>query len=576
MFKAGVFWIGLASFRDSALVTESIARVLGAKDELAKHIADRELLLLLDNMEQVVEAASGLVTLLECCPNLKLLVTSRELLRVTGEVEYPVPPLAEPEAVELFCARSRLQPDETIAELCRRLDELPLGIELAAARTSVLSPFQILERLSQRLDLFKGGRDAEARQETLRATIEWSYDLLSEEEQRLFARLGVFRGGCTLEASEKVADADLDTLQLLVDKSLARHTNERFWLLETIREYARERLAASSEEVEFRRRHAEYFLKVAESANLSVEAIGKGAQQHEVVIADQHNVRAAIEWGIDADVELSLRLAVALENFWVTQDPAEGMRWFQALLDRSGGVDVKLRAQGWRDYGGCAEMAGQPEVSLRAHTESRELFDQAGDERGVVEADFRLGIAELSRGDRELGRQLCADSLRGFESLGDEVGVLQVLGDLGSFELEDGDPERGRELCERALRMARRIGWAWYEAYLLSVLGEAAFDAGRRDDGERQVREALAVARRIIDRRRTIFTLASLARMAAVNDDVERATTLWAAIEAEEAKGPIGRWAHVRDHYAAQIPNAPSPAQPLELDEAVKYALAEG
>ncbi len=241
-FKAGVFWAGLAPLRDAALVTETIAQTLGAKDSLAAHIAERELLLLLDNFEQVVDAAPELSSLLAACPNLKLLVTSRELLRVQGEVEYAVPPLAQPEAVELFCTRSRLEPDAVIGELCRRLDDLPLAVELAAARTSILTPRQILERLSKRLDLLKGGRDADPRQATLRATIEWSYDLLSDDEKVLFARLAVFAGGCTLEAAEEVAEADLDTLQFLVDKSLVRHTTDRFWMLETVREYALERL----------------------------------------------------------------------------------------------------------------------------------------------------------------------------------------------------------------------------------------------------------------------------------------------------------------------------------------------
>src|SRR6266511_384052 len=175
--------------------------------------------------------APEVAALLEGCPNLRLLVTSREVLRVRGEVEYAVPPLSLPEAIELFCARSQLQPDDAIAELCRALDNLPLAIELAAARTSVLSPAQIIERLSQRLDLLKGGRDAEARQATLRATIEWSHDLLTEEERRLFARLAVFRGGCMLDAAEEVAKADLDTMQSLVHKSLLRHRDERFWML---------------------------------------------------------------------------------------------------------------------------------------------------------------------------------------------------------------------------------------------------------------------------------------------------------------------------------------------------------
>jgi predicted ATPase len=181
--------------RDPALVVDTIAQTLGAKQELAAHIGDKQVLLVLDNLEQVVDSAVNLTALLRACPNLRLLVTSRELLRVDGEVVYPVPALAEPEAVELFCARARIEPDDAIAELCLRLDNLPLALELAAARVSVLTPAQILERISQRLDLFRASRDADPRQQTLRATIAWSYDLLSTDEQRLFARMSVLVSG---------------------------------------------------------------------------------------------------------------------------------------------------------------------------------------------------------------------------------------------------------------------------------------------------------------------------------------------------------------------------------------------
>ncbi len=255
-FRHGVFWVGLATVRDPDLVVPAIAQTLGARDGLASHVGEREMLLLLDNLEQAIDAAPALAALVEACPNLTLLVTSRELLRVRGEVEYPVPPLADPDAFDLFCARSRLDPDGTISELCRRLDNLPLAVELAAARTSVLSPAQILDRLGQRLDLLTGGRDADPRQRTLRATIAWSYDLLTPDEQALFRRLAVFAGGCTLEAAEAVAGADLDTLQSLVDKSLVRRTEDRFWMLETIREFAVEELTASDPADGTRRRCA--------------------------------------------------------------------------------------------------------------------------------------------------------------------------------------------------------------------------------------------------------------------------------------------------------------------------------
>src|SRR5581483_8192307 len=296
-FRNGVFWVGLATVHDPELILPTIAQTLGAQGELASFVGEREMLLLLDNLEQVVEVAPRLGALLEACPNLKLLVTSRELLRIKGEVEYEVLPLAGPEAVELFSTRAQLQPTPTVEELCRRLDNMPLALELAAARTKALTPEQILDRLGQRLDLFKGGRDAEERQQTLRATIEGSYDLLGPEEQRLFARLAVFA-------------ADLDTLQSLVEKSLVRHTNGRFWMLETIREYALERLAASGEGDTVRRRWAEFFRDLADAAGVCVEAIEHGRPHRmDLALAEQANLRATLDWALEHDPTLGLETA---------------------------------------------------------------------------------------------------------------------------------------------------------------------------------------------------------------------------------------------------------------------------
>ena len=250
-YPDGVWWIPLAPLRDPALVLATAAQTLGSKNGLAEHIADKAMLCLFDNFEQVVEAAPELAALVSACPNLDVLVTSRERLRVGGEQTYPVPPLAESDGEALFLTRARavdpsFAASEAVRELCLRLDELPLALELAAARTALFSPEQLLEKLSQRLDLLKGERDADPRQQTLRATIEWSYDLLSQEEQDLFARLSIFAGGCSYEAAEQVADADPDTLQSLLDKSLLRKRESdagpRYWMLETIREYATERL----------------------------------------------------------------------------------------------------------------------------------------------------------------------------------------------------------------------------------------------------------------------------------------------------------------------------------------------
>jgi predicted ATPase len=270
----GVFWVGLATVRDPDLVEPKIAQALGAQAELSLHVGENEMLLLLDNLEQVIDSAPTLAALVEACPNLTLLVTSRELLRVRGEVEYQVLPLAAPDAVELFCTRAQVEPSAAVEELCRRLDDMPLALELAAARTRALAPEQILDRLGSRLDLFKGARDTEPRQATLRATIEWSHDLLGPGERRLFARLAVFDGGCTLEGVEPVCDGDLDTLQSLVEKSLVRHTGGRFWMLETIREYAIDQLGRTDDAESMHRRHAEHLLALGESANLSAESEG--------------------------------------------------------------------------------------------------------------------------------------------------------------------------------------------------------------------------------------------------------------------------------------------------------------
>ncbi|HYY32067.1 MAG TPA: adenylate/guanylate cyclase domain-containing protein, partial [Gaiellaceae bacterium] len=418
-FKAGVFWVPLASLRDPALVSETIAQTLGAKDGLADHIQERELLLLLDNLEQVVEAAPELGSLLEACPNVKLLITSRELLRIRGEVEYAVPPLSDEEAVALFCARAQTAADEMIPELCRRLDNLPLALELAAARASVLSPAQILERLSKRLDLLKGGRDAEARQQTLRATIEWSYDLLDEGEQRLFARLAVFEGGCTLEAAEAVAEADLDLLQSLVDKSLVRHTEERFWMLETIREYAAERIEESREADEVRRRHAEHFLALAEEAKPHLRRHWSG-QWLDRLEPEHDNLRAALDrLEASGESELALRLAGAVWGFWDMRGHlAEGRRRLEGALQ----ADERPTAARAEALNGAAALAfdgGDPSTARLRAEEALALHRALGDGWGAAYSVYLLGHAALEA-DPMRARRLFEESLRLFGELGDQ------------------------------------------------------------------------------------------------------------------------------------------------------------
>ncbi len=523
-FQAGVFWVGLAALRDPALVSETIGQALGAKDGLAEHIGERELLLLLDNFEQVVEAAPDLGELLESCPNLKLLVTSRELLRIRGEVDYPVPPLAEPDAVELFCQRSRLQPDETIAELCRRLDDLPLALELAAARTSVLSPAQILKRLSQRLDLLKGGRDAEARQHTLRATIEWSHDLLGPDEQRLFAHLAVFRGGCTLEAAEQVADAELDMLQSLVDKNLVRHTSERFWMLETIREYSRERLAASDEETELGRRHARFFLEFAEAAQREMDEGGDQALVLARVGAEGDNLRAAAELvAASRDDEALLRLAAALAKYWVSRGLyQEADMWLTLALERAS-APVDARMEALRSAAGRSAAAGdfarsdaltaewlslakktgnEHQVLLAMNSAASNAHDRGElenaraqfvaiggrareiDDRAIVAfATINLGSVAWRLGDLRASLDYSMAAVELFRDLGDDTGVATALEDCGWNSLGLADPVRGASWFREALLLAGRLGWMYGIAGNGAGLGAALIDRQQEERG---------------------------------------------------------------------------------------------
>jgi predicted ATPase/class 3 adenylate cyclase len=435
-FGAGVFWIGLAPVRDPSLVVDTIGRTLGAKQELAAHIGEKQLLLVLDNLEQVVESAVELASLLRICPNLRLLVTSRELLRVEGEAVYPVPALAEPEAVELFCARARIEPDDEIAELCGRLDNLPLALELAAARVSVLTPGQILERLAQRLDLFRAGRDADPRQQTLRATIAWSYDLLSTEEQQLFARMAVFRGGCTLEAAEEVVGADLDTLQSLVDKSLLRHSEERFWMLETMREYGHELLQGGGEADAVRRRHADHYVALGELAY--TERFDRGLTWVRGLDKEHDNLRAALDYLQDRDHLQYLQLAGALGWYWLARSHfAEGTRRLENALS-STAEDGPRTARALTALGSID--VDETDI-LSRHEHAIDLWTTAGDDTELAAARDALGwalymCAEKSRALEVFEQNLEVARRRGHRALVNRslAGVCQLLVATGEFE----------------------------------------------------------------------------------------------------------------------------------------------
>ena len=583
-FKAGVFWVGLAPLRDFALVSETIGQTLGAKDSLADHIAERELLLLLDNLEQVVEAAPELASLVEACPNLTLLVTSRELLRVRGEVEYQVLPLAEPDAVELFCARARTEPDEAVHDLCRALDNLPLALELAAARSSVLSPSQILERLSGRLDLLKGGRDADPRQQTLRATIAWSYELLSPEEQQLFARLAVFAGGCALEAADEVAEAELDTLQSLVDKSLVRHSEERFWMLETIREYAAERLKESGEAEEPRRRHAEHFLALAEEAEphaREVDAAWLDRLQQE---AD--NLRAALDWLEASDeTQLVLRLAGALDDFWgTTGSIAEGRRRLEDAL----AADESPTAARAKALNAAADMAiGDAHTAaarLRAG-EALALHRQLGNTWGAAGSLFLLGSAAADDRDFESARDLWGESLQLWREIGDRHHALLATRMLAWAYEELGELARAHGLMEDVLSEARAAGNKHLQVHALESFAHHAASEGRVEEAASLMTEAYELNRELGDRFRDAIIVCRFARVLAFAGRAEPAARLLAAGETlheEMGASPMG-WLRRGNDQAlvlirerldeAEFAGAWEQGRKLTADEAVALAL---
>ena len=581
-FPNGVFWVPLATVTDTAAVIETASRVVGSKNGLAEHIGERRMMLLFDNLEQVIDASPDLGGLAEACPNLTIMVTSRELMKIRGEHPYALPPLETDEGVTLFTERAGVEVSDAVIELCRRLEGLPLAIELAAARATVMTAEQLLERLSDRLDLLRGGRDADPRQRTLRATIEWSHDLLDDEEKRAFARLGVFIGGWTLDGAQKIADVGVDAIQSLVEKSLARRTGERFWMLETIREFAVERLEDSGEAADLRHRLAEFMLQIAESANLTSEA--GGLQQHELVIPEQDNMRAALEWAMASDqIEFGLNLMIALENFWVTSHPAEGDRWFAQLLDRGGDLDPILMARAIRDWAGCIHIAGDIDRAEELYKESLERFRALGDEKHVGELLHRVATSSISRGQPTGVEPLLAESLDIALRVGNRWGECQVLGSLGHVARYQGDLRRAGELFIESAALAKEVGNVWWECLMIANAAEIDLATGQIDEAEGNAQRSLSLARSIGDISIVAWTLAYLARVAAARGDLARAGLIWGIVQAEEARGQIKTvedpdWASLAapllEIEDAAFERARADGRTLDLNEGVERILA--
>jgi predicted ATPase/class 3 adenylate cyclase len=532
-YPDGVWFVELAALTDSTLVVSEIANTLGVAEQgsrpvtetLKGYLREKHLLLILDNFEQITGAAPQVGQLLQATPHVKVLVTSRVPLRVRGEKEYAVPTLSVPdphrlpsldkltqyEAVRLFIERAAdVKPDfeitndnaPAVAEICVQLDGLPLAIELAAARIKMLPPEALLPRLSHRLKLLTGGaRDLPTRHQTLRNTIEWSYDLLSEGEKQLFLRMASFSGGRTLQAMEEVCNYDgelqidvLDGVQSLLDKSLLQlragerggDGEPRFWMLETIHEYAREKLEESGEAEALYREHAQYFLKLVEEAEPHLAGSGQG-EWLDRLEEENDNVRAALRWARDSTREedrlMGLRIGGALYLLWEVRGYlTEGREQLAAAL--TGTVRI-TNVEGSRARGnalfGAGKLAlrqGDYEAQKAYGEEALAAYRLAGDKVGIANATFLLAILAQQRGEYDRARTMNEESLAILREVGDKLGIAFVLLGLGIVAYLQGEYDRARTLYEESLPIVTELGQVGLKASLLNDMANVAYMEG--------------------------------------------------------------------------------------------------
>lgn len=616
----GVWLVDLTALSDPGLVDGAVAATLGtaerpelpAREALVAQLRRSELLLVIDNCEHLVSACATLAeTLLRECPNVRILATSRVPLGSAAECDYALDPLPVPAptateveieqspAVRLFLERGRAVRRElggsstdlgAVAHICRELDGLPLAIELAAARAKSLSLGDIAARLGDRFRFLRAWRRiADPRHQTLQAAMDWSFQLLAEEDRALLRGLSAFAGGFTLGAAATVClDGDEDRAQLLlgrlVDASLVRaeerHGRMRYSLLETVREYAAERLAEADELVAVRRSHAWYCVGLAEAARLEEP----GSQAVDVVQPERGNIRAALDWCAAEDPALGLRLAAALDGFWVVTDPFEGMRRLDELLRAAPDAPLEVRARALRAYGSSANPAGRDDLAERAYAQSLDDFRAIGDDGAAAVLLLRLGYSAFYRQDRERARALAEESLAAFSANGNRACESQSLSLLGEIAYEEGDVAAGFELMEAGAALAGEVGFTWWRAGMLGKLVDRALEQGSPDRAAGFAREALALSRELGDRLRCVRGLARLAVIAAEQGDDARAGRLWGAVEAEEARGPVGAWESERERFERPVLAHAGPAfergrnegRRLSLDEAVSDALGRG
>jgi predicted ATPase/class 3 adenylate cyclase len=532
----GVFWVPLAGLSDPELVSSEIAQAIGAPDDLARFLHGRELLILLDNFEHLLDAAPVISALVAASSGLRMLTTSRAPLHVSGEREYRLEPLREEDAAALFAERARasgreLAPDATVQAICRRLDGLPLAVELAAARTKLLAPERLLERLDSALPILTGGpRDAPERQRTLRATIEWSYDLLDEASRELFARLAVFAGSFPVAAAEGICDADLDALATLVDTSLLKPVgDDRFLMLETIREYALERLEESTEARQVRKRHQSFFSAVTEQAyeaRFSAEA--KWSARLEL---DHDDLRAALDFSVANDPDSALGLAGALGWFWVSHGHlAEGnVRLNDAFAgSRATG---RPRARALAAAGSLAARLGDVDRGRKKLDEGIRLWRELGDVDELASALDTLGwVLIYYPADDSAALEAFEQSLELRRELGDGPGEIRALVGVCQVLVARGDTDRAEPLSRDLLGMAH--GDPRTEHYAFHFLADCALLRNDCEEAERFYRESLRAVLPLGDVIETSFEVQGVAMALAGLGDPQRALVLAAAVEA--------------------------------------------
>ena len=568
----GAVFVDLASVHDPALLGSALAQALEVgdaaetvEDALMTALRERRMLLLLDNLEQLVPNVELVAALLSEAPRVRVLATSRMPLRLAAEHEYPVPPLPVPapdtsfeeltanDAVRLFAARARaVDPDfqlneenaAAVADVCGRLDGLPLAIELAAARSKLLPPEAMSRRLDRALDLLVGGpQDLPGRQRTLRATLEWSHGLLSEDERTLFSRLAVFSGGWTLETAEAVCGEDgldvLGTLSSLVDESLVRPLRRpagvpRFAMLETIRDYAIELLGASDEAETLRRRHGEHMLARVEEA---VAAWHAGADPQDSIFPvfdeDLDNVRAALDWAAGAgEVELEVRLAVATRWYWVLKGHlSDGRRVFDSVLSRTADAAAAVRARALVHAAIFPFRQGDVEVASAWLQESLDLYRELGDEEGIARATAELGGLAIYERDLDRAVALYEECLPLLRKQGNPSRLAVALGNLGTVAHMRGDAVTAVDYYEQAIDASRGAGDEDGVAVNLHNLGRSELALARSDGARDALGESLAIARRLGYREVIAYCLGGFAELAMLEDDAPRAATLLGASE---------------------------------------------